>query len=97
MKCSKYFISFYYIFQGRKTVRDRKILEVHVDKGMTDGQKIVFSGEGDQEPDLEPGDLIIVLDEKEHDVSTVTLHKKIWFIIYFYLNVLQHNLLLSGI
>lgn len=57
-------------FQGRKTVRDRKILEVHVDKGMTDGQKIVFSGEGDQEPELEAGDLIIVLDEKEHEVST---------------------------
>lgn len=50
-------------------MRDRKILEVHVDKGMTDGQKIVFSGEGDQEPDMEAGDLIIVLDEKEHDVS----------------------------
>merc|ERR1711988_1852775 len=30
------------------------------------GQKITFSGEGDQEPGLEPGDIIIVLDEKEH-------------------------------
>lgn len=54
--------------QGKKVIRDRKILEVHIDKGMTDGQKIVFSGEGDQEPDLEPGDIIIVLDEKEHSV-----------------------------
>lgn len=52
--------------EGRKVVKDRKILEVHVDKGMEDGQKIVFSGEGDQEPGLEPGDIIIVLDEKEH-------------------------------
>nr|CAH7769706.1 unnamed protein product [Callosobruchus chinensis] len=52
--------------QGKKVVRDRKILEVHVDKGMTDGQKIIFNGEGDQEPELEPGDIIIVLDEKEH-------------------------------
>ena len=34
--------------------------------GMADGQKITFSGEGDQEPGLEPGDIIIVLDEKEH-------------------------------
>ena len=33
---------------------------------MADGQKITFSGEGDQEPGLEPGDIIIVLDEKEH-------------------------------
>lgn len=54
--------------QGKKVIRDRKILEVHVDKGMTDGQKIIFNGEGDQEPDLEAGDIIIVLDEKEHPV-----------------------------
>ncbi|XP_053630859.2 dnaJ homolog subfamily A member 1-like [Cherax quadricarinatus] len=54
--------------EGKKVVKDRKILEVHVDKGMEDGQKVVFSGEGDQEPGLEPGDIIIVLDEKEHPV-----------------------------
>merc|ERR1712015_477626 len=53
---------------GRKVNRERKILEVHVDKGMEDGQKITFSGEGDQEPGLEPGDIIIVLDEKAHSV-----------------------------
>lgn len=49
-----------------QVVRERKILEVNVDKGMVDGQKITFSGEGDQEPGLEPGDIIIVLDEREH-------------------------------
>merc|ERR1712157_167848 len=37
------------------------------DKGMADGQKITFSSEGDQEPGLEPGDIIIVLDEKPHE------------------------------
>merc|ERR1719449_480586 len=51
---------------GRKVNRERKILEVAVDKGMEDGQKVTFSGEGDQEPGLEPGDIIIVLDEKAH-------------------------------
>merc|ERR550517_317927 len=51
---------------GRKVNRERKILEVSVDKGMADSQKITFSGEGDQEPGMEPGDIIIVLDEKEH-------------------------------
>lgn len=56
------------ICSGKKTVRERKILEVHVEKGMRDGQKIVFSGEGDQEPDLQPGDIVIVLEEQEHAV-----------------------------
>ena len=56
------------LFLPIKVNRERKILEVAVDKGMEDGQKITFSGEGDQEPGLEPGDIIIVLDEKEHPV-----------------------------
>jgi len=36
--------------------------------GMKDGQQIRFSGEGDQTPGLEAGDVVIVLDEKEHNV-----------------------------
>jgi len=36
--------------------------------GMNEGQKVVFHGEGDQEPGLEPGDVIIVLDEKDHAI-----------------------------
>ncbi|GFX01230.1 dnaJ homolog subfamily A member 1 [Trichonephila clavipes] len=51
---------------GKKVVRERKLIEVHIDKGMEDGHRITFSGEGDQEPGLEPGDIVIVLDEKEH-------------------------------
>jgi len=35
---------------------------------MKDGQKITFHGEGDQEPGLEAGDVIVVLDQKEHPV-----------------------------
>ncbi|XP_004069682.1 dnaJ homolog subfamily A member 4 [Oryzias latipes] len=53
---------------GHKVERQKKILEVHIDKGMKDGQKITFHGEGDQEPGLEPGDVIIVLDQKDHPV-----------------------------
>ena len=51
---------------GKKTIKEKKILECHVDKGMKDGQKISFRGEGDQAPDIEPGDIIVVLDEQEH-------------------------------
>ena len=34
---------------GRKTVKEKKQLEVPVDKGMSDGQKITFTGESNQE------------------------------------------------
>lgn len=53
---------------GNKVVREKKILEVHIKKGMKDGQKIVFHGEGDQEPGLEAGDVVIVLDQRDHMV-----------------------------
>lgn len=53
---------------GKKVVRERKLIEVHIDKGMEDGHKVTFAGEGDQEPGLEPGDIVIVLDEKEHEI-----------------------------
>ncbi|KAG8505363.1 DnaJ subfamily A member 1 [Galemys pyrenaicus] len=46
---------------GRKIVQEKKILEVHIDKIMKDGQKIVFHVEVDQEPGLEPGSIIIVV------------------------------------
>lgn len=59
---------------GKKTVRERKILEVHVDKGMQDGEQIRFGGEGDQVPGLEPGDILIVLDEKEHETFKVIIY-----------------------
>jgi len=53
---------------GKKTQSERKILQVHVDPGMKNGQRIVFKGEGDQEPDVIPGDVIFVVDEKPHDL-----------------------------
>jgi len=56
--------------KGNKTKKERKILEINVDKGMEEGQKITFRGEGDQEPGIEPGNVVIVLMEKEHDTYT---------------------------
>ncbi|KAG5513522.1 hypothetical protein PMAC_000954 [Pneumocystis sp. 'macacae'] len=67
--------------KGKKTVSERKLLSVHVDKGMKEGQKIVFSGEGDQGPNITPGDVIFVLEQKEHplykrrDDDLYTVHK----------------------
>ncbi|XP_043225194.1 dnaJ homolog subfamily A member 2-like isoform X2 [Amphibalanus amphitrite] len=53
---------------GQKTTSEVKILEVHVDKGMRDGQKISFRGEGNQKPGIEPGDVIVVLQQVPHEV-----------------------------
>lgn len=53
---------------GKKISREKKIIEVHIDKGMEDGHKITFANEGDMEPGLDlPSDIIVVLDEKQHD------------------------------
>ncbi|KAJ9104339.1 hypothetical protein QFC19_003981 [Naganishia cerealis] len=51
---------------GKKTQQERKVLEVHIDKGMKSGQQIKFPGESDQSPGVEPGDVIFVVEEKEH-------------------------------
>jgi DnaJ family protein A protein 2 len=51
---------------AKKVVSERKILEVYIEKGMSHGQKITFADEGDQAPDIIPGDIVIVLDQKEH-------------------------------
>lgn len=50
-------------------VKEVKILEVHVDKGMKHGQKITFGGEADQAPGVEPGDIVLVLQEKDNEVG----------------------------
>jgi len=52
--------------KGKKVIKDKKILEVHIEKGMREGQKITFAGESDQSPGVEPGDIIFVLKQKEH-------------------------------
>jgi DnaJ homolog subfamily A member 2 len=53
--------------RGKKVINESKVIEVHVDKGMRDGQKIYLRGEGDQQPGVEPGDVIIMLQPKPHD------------------------------
>ena len=53
--------------KGKKVVPDKKMLEVHIDKGMKGGDTITFRGESDQSPTAEPGDVIIVVEEKPHE------------------------------
>lgn len=54
--------------KGKKIGSERKIIEINIDKGMSHGQKIKFSGEADQGPGIVPGDVVVILKEKEHSL-----------------------------
>lgn len=54
--------------KGQRVVHEDKTFEVHIDKGMKHGQKITFTGEGNQIADCrEAGDVVVVLVQKAHD------------------------------
>lgn len=52
--------------KGEKVVPEKKVLEVFVEKGMQNGQKITFPGEADEAPDTTTGDIVFILQQKEH-------------------------------
>ena len=59
--------------KNRKTCKNElKIIfgnfQVNVDKGISSKHKFFFYGDGDHEPGKEPGDVIIQLEEKPHDL-----------------------------
>jgi len=47
---------------------ERKILEVHVEKGMSHNEKITFRGMSDEVPKMEPGDINFIIQEKDHEL-----------------------------
>jgi len=51
-----------------ETKKERKVLEVHIEKGMKNGQKVVFRGMADEKPNMEPGDINFIVQEKEHSL-----------------------------
>ena len=46
--------------------KERQVLEVNVDKGATHNTKLRFGGMGNESPNAEPGDVVFVLQQKEH-------------------------------
>lgn len=44
------------------------MLEIYIPRGSKEGDKIVLEGEADEAPDVETGDILMVLEEKEHEV-----------------------------
>jgi len=54
------------ICRGKKVVPEKKELKIVIEKGMKDGQQIVFQRESEQHPDYTPGDVIITLRQEPH-------------------------------
>ncbi|XP_076890995.1 dnaJ protein homolog [Bidens hawaiensis] len=52
--------------KGEKVVQEKKVLEGHVEKGMQNGQKITFPEAADEAPDTIMGNIVFVLQQKEH-------------------------------
>ncbi|XP_028798873.1 chaperone protein dnaJ A6 [Neltuma alba] len=52
--------------KANKVTQEKKVLEVHVEKGMQQGQKIVFEGQADEAPDTIAGDIVFIVQVKEH-------------------------------
>ena len=51
-----------------ETKPERKVLEVHVEKGMKHNQKISFRNMADEIPNMEAGDINFIIQEKDHDL-----------------------------
>ncbi|XP_022756958.1 dnaJ protein homolog 2-like [Durio zibethinus] len=52
--------------KGNKVTQEKKVLEVHIEKGMQNGQKITFEGQADEAPDAVTGDIVFLLQLKKH-------------------------------
>lgn len=51
---------------GHKVETGEEVLTIRVERGMRQGQKITFSGAGDESADLQPGDISFVIVEASH-------------------------------
>lgn len=47
--------------KGKKVKREKKKLKVDMDKGSPNGEQFLIHGEGDCVPDIEPGDVVVVI------------------------------------
>lgn len=51
---------------GRRVVKEKKTLDVDIERGMRHDERIVFPRESEQHPDQTPGDLIVTLKQRPH-------------------------------
>mmetsp|Transcript_9243 Transcript_9243/g.1382 ORF Transcript_9243/g.1382 Transcript_9243/m.1382 type:complete len:151 (+) Transcript_9243:642-1094(+) len=68
--------------KGKRVLKERKVIEVQVDKGAPNKHKVNYAGESDEAPGLQPGDLIVILTESKHETferkkADLVMNKKI--------------------
>jgi len=56
-----------YAMHGKKVTLKSKGVEIHVNPEMTDGKKIILHGQGDQMPGADSGNVIVVLQQENHN------------------------------
>lgn len=54
--------------KGECVTEEKKVLEVYIPRGSKEGDKIVLEGEADEQPGYETGDIVFILEEKEHEI-----------------------------
>ncbi|CAG9333355.1 unnamed protein product [Blepharisma stoltei] len=54
--------------KGKTIFQERKVIEVTIDKGIPNHHKYSFMGESDEKPGVLPGDLIVIIEEKHHEI-----------------------------
>ena len=54
--------------KGGKVLKERKVIEVQVDKGCPNKHRYTFHGEADEAPGYQAGDLVCIIDEKPHEI-----------------------------
>jgi len=54
------------VCHGTKVRRGSSLLNVEVERGMSDGQEIVFERQADQSPDMTPGDVKFIIRQRPH-------------------------------
>lgn len=54
--------------KGRRVLEEKKVVEVYIPRGSSQGDHIVLEGEADEQPGFETGNIVFVIQEKQHDV-----------------------------
>ncbi|KAL3477345.1 hypothetical protein BJX99DRAFT_226416 [Aspergillus californicus] len=63
------------VCHGQRVVRKEVDTTVTVEPGMDKGMRLVYENEGDESPDWIAGDLVLILEEKDPEMSTAEEHR----------------------